>query len=143
MLGSWESLFLGNGIRFRKSDKYSLLHHEGSIEESDSEADDRGSIKRRKKKKSRKKRRRDFDHNDNYDNGFLDFDTSNSSLGLQSGGGSWLLSFDDFSTSWTNVSSLPLSSICSVKLFITVESGCNCAFQIIHVILLSCGEKGS
>ncbi|XWS31148.1 hypothetical protein CRYUN_Cryun23aG0052500 [Craigia yunnanensis] len=142
-LGSWETLFLSNGISFRKSDKYSILHHEGSVKESESEADDRASIRRRKKKKSRKKRRRDFDHDDSYDNGFLDFDTSDSRLGLQSGGGSWLLSIDDFSTSWTNVSSLPLSSVCIVKLFIAVESGCNFAFDIVHILLLSSGEECS
>ncbi|XP_021275135.1 uncharacterized protein LOC110409943 [Herrania umbratica] len=102
-LGTWESLFLSNGIRFRKSDKYSLLCYEGSLEENESEAVDRASIRRRKKKKSRKKRRRDFDDDDSYDNGFLDFDTSDSRLGLQSGGGSWLLSIDEFSTPWTNV----------------------------------------
>ncbi|XWS75964.1 hypothetical protein CRYUN_Cryun01aG0136600 [Craigia yunnanensis] len=112
-LGSWESLFLSNGISFRKSDKYSILHHEGPVEESESEADDRASIRRKKKKKSRKKRRRDFDLDDSYDNGSLDFDTSDSRLELQSGGGSWLLSIDDFSTSWTNVD-LPehLSNYC-------------------------------
>ncbi|KAK6238759.1 hypothetical protein QUC31_004228 [Theobroma cacao] len=102
-LGTWESLFLSNGIRFRKSDKYSLLHHEVSLEENESEAVDRASIRRRKKKKSRKKRRRDFGDDDSYDNGFLDFDTSDSRLGLQSGGGSWLLSIDEFCTPWTNV----------------------------------------
>lgn len=112
-LGSWESLFLSNGISFHKSEKYSMLHREGSVEESESEADDKESIRRRKKKKERKKRRRDFDHDDICDYGLLDFDTSDSRLGLQSGGGSWLLSIDDFSTSWTNVD-LPehLSNYC-------------------------------
>ncbi|XVE72635.1 hypothetical protein DITRI_Ditri11bG0054000 [Diplodiscus trichospermus] len=100
-LGSWESLFLSNGISFRKSDKYSILRHEGSLGESESEADDRASVRHKKKKKRRKKRRRDFDLDDSY--GLLDFDTSDSRLGLQSSGGSWLLSIDDFSTPWTNV----------------------------------------
>ncbi|OMO62710.1 hypothetical protein CCACVL1_22680 [Corchorus capsularis] len=99
---SWEFLFLSNGIRFRKSDKYSLLHHEGSSEESEAEANDRQSIRRKKKKKSRKKRRREFDDNNIFD-GLLDFDTSDSRLELQSGNESWSLSIDDFSTSWTIV----------------------------------------
>ncbi|XVF32001.1 hypothetical protein REPUB_Repub17cG0044100 [Reevesia pubescens] len=112
-LGSWESLFLSNDISFCKSDKYSILHHKGSVEESESEEDDRASIRRRKKMKNRKKRRREFDHEDSYYKELLDFDTSDSRLGLQSGSGSWLLSIDDFSTSWTNVD-LPehLSNYC-------------------------------
>ncbi|XVF72365.1 hypothetical protein PTKIN_Ptkin12aG0115900 [Pterospermum kingtungense] len=112
-LGFWESLFMSNGISFRKSDKYSMLPHEGSVEESEFEADDKAAIKHRKKKKNRKKRRRDFDNDDNHDDASLDFDTSGSRLGLQSGGGSWLLSIDDFCTPWTNVD-LPehLSSYC-------------------------------
>ncbi|KAK8565111.1 hypothetical protein V6N13_020233 [Hibiscus sabdariffa] len=110
--GSWEALFQSNGISFRTSDKYSMLRHEVSLDESDSEADDRASSRRRKKKKRRKKRR-DFDDVGSYDNVLLDFDASDSRLGLQSGGGSWLLSIDDFSTSWTNVD-LPehLSNYC-------------------------------
>ncbi|KAJ9169873.1 hypothetical protein P3X46_018021 [Hevea brasiliensis] len=112
---SWESLFSNNGISFRKSDKYAMLHHDGLSEENDSELDDGASVKRkhRKKKKSRKKRRRNFDDDDIYDNELLDLHASNSQLELQTKSGSWLLSTDGFSASWTNVD-LPehLSKFC-------------------------------
>ncbi|KAF2289029.1 hypothetical protein GH714_024213 [Hevea brasiliensis] len=112
---SWESLFSNNGISFRKSDKYAMLHHDGLSEENDSELDDGASVKRkhRKKKKSRKKRRRNFDDDDFYDNELLDLHASNSQLELQTKSGSWLLSTDGFSASWTNVD-LPehLSKFC-------------------------------
>ncbi|KAG8642075.1 hypothetical protein MANES_12G058105v8 [Manihot esculenta] len=72
---SWESLFSNNGISFQKSYKYAMLHHVGLSEESDYELDN-----------------------------LLDLDTSNNQLGLQSKAGSWLLSTDGFSASWTDVS---------------------------------------
>lgn len=96
---SWESLFVTNGINFRRSDKYSLLDHNGSLDETDSDFDDGASISHRKKKKKRKKRKRDFDHEGSYVKELLDYDK----LGLPSQTGSWLLSTDDYSTSWTNV----------------------------------------
>lgn len=103
---AWESLFSNNGISFRKSDRFALLHGDELLEENDSEMDDRASTKRksRKKKKSKKKRKRNSDDDDSYDHGLLDLDTSNSKLGLQARDGSWLLSTDGFSASWTNVS---------------------------------------
>ncbi|KAK5784209.1 uncharacterized protein LOC108473748 [Gossypium arboreum] len=100
--GSWEALFLRNGISFHESDKYSMLNNKGPLDENDSAGDDRASSRHRKKKKRRKKTRY-FDHDSGYDDELLDFDASERRLGLQSGGGSWLLSIDDFSTSWTNV----------------------------------------
>ncbi|KAG8642070.1 uncharacterized protein LOC122721388 isoform X2 [Manihot esculenta] len=101
---SWESLFSNNGISFQKSDKYAMLHHVGLSEESDYELDNVASVKRkrRKKKKSRKKKR-NFDDEEFYENELLDLDTSNDQLGLQSKAGSWLLSTDGFSASWTDV----------------------------------------
>lgn len=82
-----------------------MLHHVGLSEESDYELDNVASVKRkrRKKKKSRKKKR-NFDDEEFYENELLDLDTSNNQLGLQSKAGSWLLSTDGFSASWTNVS---------------------------------------
>ncbi|GLT94305.1 hypothetical protein SLE2022_120510 [Rubroshorea leprosula] len=99
----WESLFASNGIKFHRSDKYSLLHHNGSFDESESEFDDRPSVRHRKRNKSRKKRRRDFDNEGSFVKELLAFDTSYGKLGSPSETGSWLLSTDDFSTSWTNV----------------------------------------
>ncbi|KAE8695315.1 hypothetical protein F3Y22_tig00110721pilonHSYRG00096 [Hibiscus syriacus] len=52
--GSWEALFVSNGISFRTF-KYSMLHHEDSLDESNSEADGRSSNGHRKKK-NRKRR---------------------------------------------------------------------------------------
>lgn len=102
---SWESLFLNNGISFHKSDKYALLHDDGFAEENGSDLDDRTSIRarRKKKEKSRKKRRKNFDHDDIYKNELLDFGTSSDRLGLGSQTGSWLLSTDGYSTSWSSV----------------------------------------
>lgn len=112
---AWESLFSNNGISFRKSDRFALLHGDELLEENDSEMDDRASTKRksRKKKKSKKRRKRNSDDDDSYDHGLLDLDTSNSKLGLQARDGSWLLSTDGFSASWTNAD-LPehLSKFC-------------------------------
>lgn len=113
---AWESLFSNNGISFRKSDKFALLHGDELLEENDSEMDDRASTRRksRKEKKRKKKRKRNFDDDDDsYDHDLLDLDTSNSKLGLQARDGSWLLSTDGFSASWTNAD-LPehLSKFC-------------------------------
>lgn len=106
---SWESLFSNNGISFRKSDKHALLHDDGLLEENSSELDGRVSTKRksRKKRKGKKKRRRnidDDDDDDSYGHDLLDLDTSNNKLVLQARTGSWLLSTDGFSASWTSVS---------------------------------------
>lgn len=57
----------------------------------------------RRKKKSRKKRKKNFDHDDIYENELLDFGTSSDRLGLGSQTGSWLLSTDGYSTSWSSV----------------------------------------
>lgn len=105
---SWESLFSNNGISFRNSDKYALLHQDGFSEENESELDDSASTKRkhRKKNKSRKKRRRNADDDESFDYELLDFDKSNHELDLLARSRSWLLSTDEFSASWTNVSSL-------------------------------------
>ncbi|KAJ6674481.1 hypothetical protein OIU85_010732 [Salix viminalis] len=113
---AWESLFSNNGISFRKSDKFALLHGDELLEENDSEMDDGASTRRksRKEKKRKKKRKRNFDDDDDsYDHDLLGLDTSNSKLGLQARDGSWLLSTDGFSASWTNAD-LPehLSKFC-------------------------------
>lgn len=100
---SWESLFMDNDIGFRTSSKYALLHHDGLAEESGSDLDHRASItvKHKKKEKRRKRRRKNFGHDDSHENELLDFDTANNRLGLQANAGSWLLSTDGYSASWT------------------------------------------
>lgn len=100
---SWESLFVRNDIKFRKSDQYELLLDDELSEKSDSDLDSRTS-RRKKKKRSKKKRKRNLDVDDSFHNGLLDFNTSDSRLDLESKAVSWLLSTDGFSASWTSVS---------------------------------------
>lgn len=104
---SWESLFMNNGISFRKSDKYGLLC-DGVSDEHGSDLDDRLSIrtgrKKQEKRRKKKKRRKNFDHDDIYSNELLDFGTCNDMQGLGSHTESWLLSTDGYSTSWSSVS---------------------------------------
>ncbi|KAM7263068.1 hypothetical protein ACFE04_000751 [Oxalis oulophora] len=102
---SWEALFASNGIMFRKSDKYSLIN-DALSEENEPESDSRR--KHKKKDKSRKKKRRKFDLEESFDHRLLDFDGSDHGSGEQ--GGSWLLSTDEFSASWTNVSAQVFTS---------------------------------
>lgn len=100
---SWESLFVDNGIKFRKSGKYSMLQY-GSDDETVSELDDKTSIgfQRKRKERKRKKRRRNHEYGETGD--FLDFDMPNEGQDLQARGESWLLSTDGFTASWTTVS---------------------------------------
>ncbi|KAF7120613.1 hypothetical protein RHSIM_Rhsim13G0055500 [Rhododendron simsii] len=102
---SWESLFIDNGISFRKSSSYELLHNDGFSEEWESDLDEKTSVrlKRKKKEKRRKKRRKNLDDSDCYDNELLDIDMSKNRLSLQSRAGSWFLSTDGYSTSWSSV----------------------------------------
>ncbi|XP_022862375.1 uncharacterized protein LOC111382586 [Olea europaea var. sylvestris] len=101
---SWESLFINNGIRFHKSNKYTLLHDEIS-EDCGSDLDERSSkrLKSKKKRKQKKKRRRSFDRDESDENELRDFDLSNNRLDLQSKAGDWLLSTDGYSTTWSSV----------------------------------------
>ncbi|KAI4327973.1 hypothetical protein L6164_020375 [Bauhinia variegata] len=57
---SWESVFMDNEIGFRKSDKYLLLNHDGSLEEYCSDFYSRASIvvRSRKKRNIERKQRR-------------------------------------------------------------------------------------
>lgn len=107
-LESWESLFIGNGISFRKSGSYELLHNDGFSEECESDLDEKTSVrlKRKKKEKRRRKRRKNLDDYDCYDNELLDIDMSKNRLSLQSRAASWFLSTDGYSTSWSSVSLL-------------------------------------
>ncbi|GMN40759.1 hypothetical protein TIFTF001_009982 [Ficus carica] len=98
---SWESMFRNNAISFRRSNTYALLDHDGLSEESVSDLERRVSSKVKHRKRSRKKKKRKFDRE--HDNEFLDFNTTNDGLGLQSNGGSWMLSTDGYSTSWSSV----------------------------------------
>ncbi|GFZ20035.1 hypothetical protein Acr_28g0007400 [Actinidia rufa] len=87
---SWESLFIDNGISFRKSDNYEVLHHDGFSEGLESDLDERasGGVRRKKKEKHRKKRRKNLDDDDeSYDNELLDLDMPKKRLSLQSRGG--------------------------------------------------------
>ncbi|XP_010551996.1 PREDICTED: uncharacterized protein LOC104822459 [Tarenaya hassleriana] len=95
---SWESLFRENGIEFRRSSDHSMVSPNGFSGETESDSDDksRGAKTRHKKEKSkrRKKKRRTDD---------LDLSDDELLLGLHQRSRSWLLSTDEFSTTWTNV----------------------------------------
>ncbi|CAK9134922.1 unnamed protein product [Ilex paraguariensis] len=73
---SWEALFVSNGISFRKSDKYAVLHRDAFLEESGTDLNERASVrvKHKKKEKHRKRRRRNLDYDDNE---MVDFDLPN------------------------------------------------------------------
>lgn len=99
----WESLFMDNGIGFRTSNKYKLLH-DGLSEESGSDSDPKASkrVQPKKKDKRRKRRRKNIDHDDSYDNELPYFDTTSMTPGLQGNARSWLLSTDGYSVSWSS-----------------------------------------
>lgn len=101
---SWESLFVINFIGFRKSNKYRLLDDDESLEESGCEWDERpsGRLKSKKKGRKRKWHRRDLKLEYGYDDKFLDLDLDNN-LDLQSKSGDWMLSTDQYSTTWNSV----------------------------------------
>ncbi|XP_075514839.1 uncharacterized protein LOC142549658 isoform X1 [Primulina tabacum] len=103
---TWESLFISNGIGFRESDKYAILHDE-FVEDYGSDRNERSSIglKSKKGRKKRRKRRRDHDPAENYENEKLDVNLSSNMLAMPSKAGDWLLSIDDYSTTWSSVSS--------------------------------------
>lgn len=103
---SWELLFRENDIGFRASNKYEMLHYNELSEESGSDLEHEVSIKvkHRRKAKRRKRRRKTLDHDDSYDNELPAFDSSKTMLGLHTNSGSWYLSTDGYSMSWSSVS---------------------------------------
>lgn len=105
----WESLFVDNGIGFRKSNGYALLEHNFLSEDDGFEPCNTASaksMKRKRGKKGRKRRKRDFDNEDSYDDELLDFDIKNDSMNLKLNSGSWLLSIDVYAVPWNAVSTL-------------------------------------
>lgn len=114
---SCESLFVENGISFRKTDEYSLVRSDGFPKEcsSDSGREDlerKGGYKKRKRDR-KKKRRKKYHSEDNSVDDQVDFETFDGRLGLQSGGHSWFLSTDAYACAW-NMADLPehLSRYC-------------------------------
>lgn len=104
---SWESLFINNGIKFRKSDKYALLLDNECFEESGSDYEGRSSLrlKRKKHKKHKKKRKRNIDLAADEDE-LVDYNLSSNMLDMKSKMGDWLLSTDGYSSTWSSVSLL-------------------------------------
>ncbi|KAL8161615.1 hypothetical protein V2J09_013104 [Rumex salicifolius] len=96
----WESLFFTNGISFRKTDEHHILPHIGTSDLSDSEMNDSSETrtKKKRKRKARRKRKKDLDYED-FDDELLEIDDSR----LQPLAGSWFLSIDSYSTSWSVV----------------------------------------
>ncbi|KAM6587577.1 uncharacterized protein LOC115717396 [Cannabis sativa] len=100
---SWESFFTKNAISFRRSNSYTLLNDDGVSEECASDLDHGVSKKSKHRRKSSKKKRRKLDRDNKYDNEFLDFNTTNDGLDLQSNSETFFLSTDEYSTSWSIV----------------------------------------
>ncbi|KAL3850490.1 hypothetical protein ACJIZ3_012372 [Penstemon smallii] len=98
---SWESLFISNGIKFCKSEKYALLRDHDFSEDCDGRAS--ASLKLKKHKKQRKKRRRGFIPAESYECELVDLDIGNDRIDLQSKAGDWLLSTDGYSATWSSV----------------------------------------
>ncbi|KAL0550526.1 hypothetical protein IC582_015048 [Cucumis melo] len=112
----WESLFVDNGIGFRKSNEYLLLDHSCSSEDDGFEPCNRArakSKKRKKGEKGRKRRKRNFDSQESCDDELLDLDIRNDRMDLKLNTGSWFLSTDDYTVPW-NAKDLPehLSKYC-------------------------------
>ncbi|CAN4119545.1 unnamed protein product [Withania somnifera] len=99
---SWENLFVGNNISFRRTRTYPILDHDQLLEESESEHDNRSARnKRKKRQKHRKKKRRDLDFEEFNGDEFAD--VIKNKLELHSTSGDWLLSTDGYSTTWSSV----------------------------------------
>ncbi|XP_009600254.1 uncharacterized protein [Nicotiana tomentosiformis] len=99
---SWECLFVGNDISFRKSKIYPILDHDQLLEESESEQDTRSARnKRKKRQKHKKKKRRDLEFEELDRDEFADVIEDRPELHLTSG--DWLLSTDGYSTTWSSV----------------------------------------
>lgn len=99
---SWENLFVGNDISFRKSKTYPILDHDQLPEESESEQDKRSARnKRKKRQKHRNKKRRDLDIEELDGDEFAD--VIKNRLELHSTSGDWLLSTDGYSTTWSSL----------------------------------------
>ncbi|KAK6937925.1 hypothetical protein RJ641_031433 [Dillenia turbinata] len=120
---SWESLFTWNGISFKASNAYELLHDNGSS--GDCNFDGSSKTDRLKRKgRSSKKRRRNFDHDDDLNDELLDFNLTNISSSMAKAG-SWLLSTDGYAMSWSILysgqSSSPESSVHAMENVLTSD----------------------
>ncbi|KAL1558724.1 hypothetical protein AAHA92_09154 [Salvia divinorum] len=101
---SWESLFVSNGIKFRQSDKYAMLHDDELLEDgSDYDRKSSVNLKRKKHRKHKKRRRRNFNPTEDYEDELAGHDILNNRLELQSKVGDWLLSTDGYSSVWSSV----------------------------------------
>lgn len=98
---SWEALFIKSGIKFRKAGSYDLLDTDGFLEESEPSFIDEGSTTG-KKRKSRKKRRRYYGDDDG-DRDVLGDGNASCRQTFLPAAGSWLLSSDDYTSSWNSV----------------------------------------
>ncbi|XP_047944351.1 uncharacterized protein LOC125190961 isoform X2 [Salvia hispanica] len=92
-----------NGIKFRQSDKYAMLHDDDFPEDgSDYDRGSRVSLKRKKHRKH-KRRHRNINPTEDYEDELVGHDILNNRLDLQSKVGDWLLSTDGYSSVWSSV----------------------------------------
>ncbi|KAL9256735.1 hypothetical protein AKJ16_DCAP06291 [Drosera capensis] len=114
---SLESLFLSNGIGFCEFDDFNILQQDIDSENYGSHLDDiyatRANHKR--KRKSNKKRKRSSARI-LHDDELLDLDDSINRLKMQNSAGTWLLSTDRYSSSWSSImKSLQLANSAVLK----------------------------
>lgn len=119
-----ESLFVSNGIGFRKSDKYAVLHDE-FVEDYGSDKNERSSagLKAKKGRKKRRKTRRSHDPAENYENERLDVNLSSNMLAMPSKAGDWLLCIDEYSTTWISSEPIFHKILLNVSLFVYYFQG--------------------
>ncbi|KAK1266739.1 hypothetical protein QJS04_geneDACA015565 [Acorus gramineus] len=111
---SWESLFVKNGISFRRSGDYSFVGSDEILEGSGSDCDKSPTRARQRKRDKRRKKRRKHYHDDYSDDGLMALNASDRCS--QVGVGNWSLSTDGYASVWDaadlpeHLSSISLSS---------------------------------
>ncbi|XP_068664711.1 uncharacterized protein [Aristolochia californica] len=102
---AWESVFVENGIKFKRSGDYSFVSLDNFLDGGESDLENGGSIKTGRKRKGKSwKRKRRKHHPDEYSDDYLvELEISTGSQSSDAGGGSWTLSTDEYSCSWSRV----------------------------------------
>ncbi|KAJ0981264.1 hypothetical protein J5N97_009519 [Dioscorea zingiberensis] len=125
---SCESIFIRNGIGFRKADDYTLVSYDSYPKTYGSAIDDKDSrrVGGKKRKRDKKKRKRNKDDHEEWNSDGLDeFKTSNGQQSLKLEERSWLLSTDGYLCAW-HTADLPehLSSYCFLTWMKCIYSKC-------------------
>ncbi|XP_020571339.1 uncharacterized protein LOC110018383 isoform X2 [Phalaenopsis equestris] len=99
---SCESLFSGNGISFRRADKFCLLQSNETFKEHSLEIDEEEMARRHHNRRNKDKKRRKKKHNNANENTdeLLEFEQLNSLHDWKLGGRTWLLTTNNYSCAW-------------------------------------------